>query len=128
MKNVKMPTSDSYREYLIESLKEPEEAAGYIEAILEEKDPEPELLRNAIRKVIEARIRMNALSESAKQHHEKLDKILTASAGSEIYCFVELLEALGFKLGITVADSELRANSESMKIEESEQAREPANL
>jgi DNA-binding phage protein len=128
MKNVKMPTSDSYREYLIESLKEPEEAAGYIEAILEEKDPEPELLRNAIRKVIEAQIRMNALSESAKQYHEKLDKMLTASAGSEIYCFVELLELLGFKLGITVADSELRANSESMKIEESEQAREPANL
>ena len=50
MKNVKAPTSDSYREYLIESLKEPEEAAGFIGAILEEKDPEPALLRNAIRK------------------------------------------------------------------------------
>ncbi|TAE01564.1 MAG: transcriptional regulator [Oscillatoriales cyanobacterium] len=64
MNNVKMPRSDSYREYLIESLKEPEESAGYLEAILEEKDAEPELLRNAIRKVIEARIRMNALSDS----------------------------------------------------------------
>jgi len=113
MKNVKAPTSDSYREYLIESLKEPEEAAGFIEAILEEKDPEPALLRNAIRKVIEARIRMNALSESAKQHHEKLDKMLTASGGSEIYSLVELLEALGFKLEITVADTELSAESES---------------
>ena len=110
MKNVKMPTSDSYREYLIESLKEPEESAGYIGAILEEKDPEPALLRNAIRKVIEARIRMSALSDSAKEHHEKLDKMLTESAGSEIYCFVELLEALGFKLEITVADIELSAS------------------
>jgi hypothetical protein len=61
---MKMPTSDSYREYLIESLKYPEEAGGFIGAILEEKDPEPALLRNAIRKVIEAQIRMNALSES----------------------------------------------------------------
>ena len=76
-----MPTSDSYREYLIESFKQPEEAGGFIGAILEEKDPEPALLRNAIRKVIEARIRMNAFSESSKEHHEKLDKMLTESAG-----------------------------------------------
>jgi len=109
MKDVKAPTSDSYREYLIESLKEPEEAAGYIGAILEEKDPEPALLRNAIRKVIEARIRMNALSQSAKEHHEKLDKMLTESGGAEIYSLVELLEALGFKLEIAVADIELSA-------------------
>ncbi len=108
MKEMKMPSSDSYREYLIESLKDAEHAGDFIGAILEEKDPEPELLRNAIRKVIEARIRMNALSDSAKDHHEKLDQMLTASSGSEIYCFVELLEALGFKLGITVEDSELR--------------------
>lgn len=95
---------------------------------MEEKDPEPELLRNAIRKVIEARIRMNALSDWAKQHHKKLDQILTASAGSEIYCFVELLEALGFKLGISVADIELRPDSESTQIEESQLSPEPANL
>ncbi|MEG3979037.1 transcriptional regulator [Microcoleus sp. herbarium8] len=109
MKEMKMPTSDSYYESLIESLKDAEHAAGFIGAILEEKDPEPALLRNAIRKVIEARMRINALSKSAKQHHEKLDKMLTASGGSEIVCFVELLEALGFKLGINMADIELSA-------------------
>jgi DNA-binding phage protein len=128
MKNVKAPTSDSYREYLIESLKEPEEAAGFIGAILEEKDPEPALLSNAIRKVIEAKIRMNALSESAKEHHEKLDKMLTESAGSEIYSLVALLEALGFKLEITVADTELSADSESTEFGEAELSPEPANL
>lgn len=95
---MKMPTSDSYREYLIEPLTDAEHAGDFIGAILAEKDPEPALLRNAIRKVIDARIRMNALSESAKQHHEKLDKMLTESGGSEIYSLVELLEALGFKL------------------------------
>ncbi|MCC3510610.1 MAG: transcriptional regulator [Microcoleus sp. PH2017_17_BER_D_A] len=128
MKDVKAPTSDSYREYLIESLKEPEEAAAYIWAILEEKDPEPALLRNAIRKVIEARIRMNALSESAKEVHEKLDKMLTESGGSEIYSLVELLEALGFKLEITIANIELPAESESTTFVESELCPEPANL
>ncbi|MEG3895291.1 MULTISPECIES: transcriptional regulator [unclassified Microcoleus] len=127
MKDVKAPTSHSYREYLIESLKEAEEAAGYIGAILEEKDPEPALLRNAIRNVIEAKIRMNALSESAKELHEKLDKMLTESGGSEIYSLVELLEALGFKLEITVADIELSADSESTEIGESELSPEPVN-
>jgi DNA-binding phage protein len=128
MKNVKAPTSDSYREYLIESLKEPEEAGGFIGAILEEKDPEPALLRNAIRKVIEARIRMNALSDLAKEVHEKLDKMLTESGGSEIYSLVELLEALGFRLEISVADIELSAESESTDVVESELCPEAANL
>lgn len=127
MKDVKAPRSDSYREYLIESLKEPEEAAGYIGAILEEKDPEPALLRNAIRKVIEARIRMNTLSESAKEHHEKLDQMLTESGGLEIYSLVELLEALGFKLEVTVADLE-SADAESTDFVELELLPEPANL
>ncbi len=97
-----MPTSDSYREFLIESLKNPEHAAGFIEAILEEKDPEPELLGNALRKVIEARVKMNNLSESAKEHHEKLDKMLSESGGAEIYALVELLDALGFRLAVTL--------------------------
>ncbi|MEG4283073.1 transcriptional regulator [Microcoleus sp. A006_D1] len=128
MKEMKMPTSDSYYESLIESLKDAEHAGGYIGAILEEKDPEPALLRNAIRKVIEARIRMNALSESAKEHHEKVDKMLTESGGSEIYSLVELLEALGFRLEVTVAEIELRAESESTDFAESELSPEPASL
>ena len=126
MKDVKAPTSHSYREYLIESLKEAEEAAGYIGAILEEKDPEPALLRNAIRNVIEARIRMNALSDSAKEVHKKLDRMLTESGGSEIYSLVELLEALGFKLEITIADiDELSAEctADRLTIEIAEQVR-----
>lgn len=128
MKNAKTPTSDSYREYLIESLKDPEEAAGYIGAILEEKDPEPALLRNAIGKVIEAKIRMNALSELGKERHEKLNKMLSESGASEIYSFVELLEALGFKLEITVAGIESPELSESKDVVESKLSPEPANL
>jgi len=128
MKEMKMPTSDSYYESLIESLKDAEHAGGYIGAILEEKDPEPALLRNAIRKVIEAQIRMNVLSESAKEHHEKLDQMLTESGGSEIYTLVELLEALGFKLEVTVADIDWSAESESTTFVELELCPEPANL
>ena len=102
-----MPKSDSYDEFLIESLKDSEHAAGFIEAILEEKDPEPALLRNAVRKVVEARSRMNNLADSTQLKHENLDKLLTASGCAEIYAFVELLDALGFKLAVTVKNDEL---------------------
>ena len=107
MKNMKPPTSDSYREDLIQFLKDPEHAAGYIEAILEEKDPEPELLRNAIRKVIEAYVKSDRLSDSAKQLHEKLDKMLTESNTAEIYTFVELMDKLGFRVAILPEEIEV---------------------
>ncbi|HAJ58183.1 MAG TPA: transcriptional regulator [Cyanobacteria bacterium UBA8543] len=102
MKNVKMPTSDSWLDSLIESLKYPEKAAGYIEAVLEleEEDPEPELLRAALKDVLDARRQMNNLSEEAKQSYEKLDKILLETGGTEIYSLVELLDALGFRIAI----------------------------
>ncbi|MFB2838872.1 DNA-binding protein [Floridanema evergladense] len=100
-----MPTSDSYREDLIQFLKDPEHAAGYIEAILEEEDPEPELLRNALRKVIEAWEKSDRLSPSTKELHEKLDRILTESNASEIYTFVELLNSLGFQVTISLKET-----------------------
>ncbi|PSB32926.1 transcriptional regulator [filamentous cyanobacterium Phorm 46] len=127
MNNVKAPTSRSYQELLIASLRNAEEAAGYIEVTLTEASDEPKLLQMVLKDVIDSRLKFHNLSESAKLQWEKLDKMLTASSGSEIYCFVELLEALGFKLGITVEDSELGGESESM-IEESKLSRETANL
>jgi DNA-binding phage protein len=101
---MKMPASEGEREFLIEYLKEPEHAADLLEAILEEKEPEPELLRNALKKVVEARLRIDSLSESAKQQWEKLDKMLSETGGSEIYTLVELLEALGFRLAVTLKE------------------------
>ena len=127
MNNVKAPTSRSYQELLIASLRNAQEAAGYIEVTLTEASDEPKLLQMVLKDVIDSRLKFHNLSESAKLQWEKLDKMLTASSGSEIYCFVELLEALGFKLGISVEDGELGGDSESM-IEESNLSRETANL
>ena len=74
MRESKTAKSVSYHPYLIESLKDSEEAAAYIEAALEEG--EPELLQVVLRNVAEAH-EMNQLSEQAKVHHEKLDKMLS---------------------------------------------------
>ena len=108
MKDVKIPTSRSYREFLIESLKNPERSAAYIEAVLElsEKSPDPELLWAVLKDVIEAQINTNNLSESTKQLHEKLDRILKESNASEIYTFIELLNELGFSIAITPKETQ----------------------
>lgn len=104
MKEVKTPTSRSYHEYLISSLKDTQEAAAYIETFLEleeEKEPLPaELLRAALKDVVDARVQMNNLSEEAKHYHEKLEKVLLETKGAEIYGLVELLDALGFRIAI----------------------------
>ncbi|MEB3282090.1 MAG: transcriptional regulator [Lyngbya sp.] len=104
MQEIQVPTSDSYHDYLIESLKDSEEAAGYIEVALEEACDEPYLLRKVLKNVMEARMKMNNLSESAKQNYEKLDQALAESGGSEIFTFVELLNALGFELSVKVKE------------------------
>ncbi len=109
MKDVKTPASRSYQEFLLESLRNAQEAAGYIEVTLTEASDEPKLLQMVLKDVVDSRLKFNNLSESAQLQWEKLDKMLTESAGSEIYSLVALLEALGFKLGINMADIELSA-------------------
>lgn len=106
MKEVKAPRSSSYHEYLISSLKDPQEAAGYLETFLEleEEESEPELLRSALKNVVDARLLSDNLSEEAKQHYEQLDKMLSESGGTEIYTLIEFLDALGYRIALVPKD------------------------
>jgi DNA-binding phage protein len=106
MKEVKTQRSRSYREYLLASLKDSQEAAAYIETFLEldEEGFEPELLRSALKEVVEAREQMNNLSDEAKQRYEKLDKMLLETKAAELYSLIEFLDALGFRLAIAPQD------------------------
>jgi DNA-binding phage protein len=106
MKQVKAPTSSSYHDYLISSLKDPEHAAAYIGVMLEleEEGGEPELLRSALKNVVDARLLSDNLSEEAKQHYEQLDKILSESGATEIYTLIEFLDALGYRIALVPKD------------------------
>ena len=93
-----MPKSLPYKDYLIQALKDPMHAAGYVEAILEEKDPEPNLLKAALQDVGEAL--------GNEQHLAKLDRILSVEGSAEIYHLSLWLEELGLKLTVTVKSDE----------------------
>jgi DNA-binding phage protein len=100
MKVEMMSRSISYQEELIESLKDPLEAAPYLEACLEEENSE--VLQLALNDVVEARQRMNELSEDVTALLAKLGELLSEKKESEIYCLSALLDALGFQLTVTV--------------------------
>jgi DNA-binding phage protein len=101
MKTVSNPASSSYQDYLVEALQKPERAAGLIEAILAEQNPEPQLLAATLADIIAARSKAGTLSETAQQHYEKLCSLLIESGGAEVYALVQLLEALGFEVSVT---------------------------
>lgn len=106
MENPKTPRSRSYHEYLISSLTDSEHAAAYMATFLEldEEGFESELLRSALKDVVDAQVQINNLSEEAKLRYEKLDKMLLETKAAELQSLIEFLDALGFRLAITPKD------------------------
>lgn len=98
--------SDSYHDYLGKSLQDPEEATAYLEAVLEEEEPEPELLKVALLDVAEALGKAADASEKRKFYSKTLDGILARSGGQTVYSLTNWLNELGLKLAVTVADQE----------------------
>jgi probable addiction module antidote protein len=95
-----MAKQKSYRKDLIESLKDPDEAIGYLKACLEEKDM-PELFLAALRDVAEARgIGMSQLSKDANLNRENLYKMLSKEGNPELGSLYAILDALGLKLSV----------------------------
>lgn len=94
--------SKSYREDLIESLKDPEEAIGYLKACLEEKDM-PEVFLAALRDVAEARgIGMSQLARDTNLNREGLYTMLSKQGNPELGSLYAILDALGLKLSVEI--------------------------
>ena len=90
--------STNYHKDLIESLKDTEEAVGYLSAALEESDM-PEVFLVALRNVAEAR----GISQLARDTHlnrENLYKMLSKNGNPEFESLYAILSALGLKLSV----------------------------
>jgi probable addiction module antidote protein len=88
----------SYQEDLIEALKDPREAAAYLNAALEEGDRELFLL--ALRNVAEAHGGMAAVSEKANLNRESMYRMLSKKGNPEIKSILTLLHSMGLKMSI----------------------------
>jgi DNA-binding phage protein len=97
MNNTNLQTSDRYQDYLIDYLsKNPQLAAEYINETLTEENPEPQLLQQAINQVY------TALSA---QENLSLNSLLNSSEAEAIYKFIDLLNAIGLKINISLVDA-----------------------
>lgn len=106
MKNAKMPTSDSYQDYLIEALKDKRHAAAYLTVHLEDDEAEAGLLELGLSNVFEALGEPNMSADDAKLHLEKLDGLLSQNGMATIYALANWLNSLGLKLTVAVAQED----------------------
>lgn len=88
-----------YQKDLIEALKDPAEAAAYLNAALEEGDKEGFLL--ALRNVAEANGGMAAVADKAHLNRESLYRTLSRRGNPEIKTLFNLLHGVGLRLNIT---------------------------
>lgn len=93
-----MANSRDYRDSLMESLKDPKEAEIYLNASLDENDPELFLL--ALRNVAEAQGGMSKFAKKAKLNRESLYRMLSEKGNPQLDSLTQLLDVMGFRLAI----------------------------
>ncbi|MCP5058456.1 MAG: putative addiction module antidote protein [bacterium] len=98
-----MSKARRYEEILDEDLQDPAEAAGYLNACLE--DGEPEVFLLALRDVARARGGVARLAEAAELNREHLYRMLSEDGNPELRSLDLLLDALGFRLAVTLKEA-----------------------
>jgi probable addiction module antidote protein len=88
-----------YRESLLQALQDPQEAAAYLTAALEEGDSATFLL--ALRDVADAR-GMGSLAAKAQLNRDNLYRILSEHGNPQLDSLTALLDALDLRLAVAV--------------------------
>lgn len=90
--------TESYRESLLESLENPDEAAQYLNACLEDEDARVFLL--ALRDVADARGGIRVVSRNAHLNRESLYRMLSSSGNPTLDSLAAVLNACGLRLAV----------------------------
>lgn len=88
-----------YREYLLETLQDKEEAAAYLNAVLEYAD-EPVLML-AIRDVVDA-YGVSCVAESAGLNRESLYRMLSEQGNPRLSSLFAVLRSIGLRLAVEI--------------------------
>ncbi len=91
-----------YQDDLLKSLRDPREAVAYLNAALEETDPELFLL--ALRNVAEAYGGLSRLSKKTRLNRENLYRMLSKKGNPNIYSLNLILKELGLKMAVAIED------------------------
>ncbi len=97
-----MSMTRSYHSYLIESLKDPQEAAAYLDAALD--DGTVEEVRLALANVVEAQI--SGLDGSTQPSHQQaIYEMLIQQNKLESFDLLKIINELGFRLSVSPRDA-----------------------
>ena len=93
------PRSKSYQEDLLKALEDPLEAQAYLNAALEDEDPNVFLL--ALKDVAEAKLGgMKQLADETKLNQESLYRMLSEQGNPKLTSLNAILSSLGFRLTV----------------------------
>jgi len=95
------PASVAHRPHLLEWLKDPENAAAYVEAALEEGDPAG--LLQALRNVAESRGGVARIAAKTGLNREALYRTLSKRGNPQLKSLAAILGATGLRLSVTPA-------------------------
>lgn len=100
-----MARSKNYQEWLIERLRDHDEAVAYLNTALEESlkgdEESQQLFLTALRNVAEAQGGIGALAKKARLGRESLYKTLSETGNPKWQTLVSLIMALGLNLRLT---------------------------
>jgi probable addiction module antidote protein len=123
-----MAKSRNYQRNLLEALKDPNEAVEYLNAALEETEPEVFLL--ALRDVVDSYGGMGKLAASTSLNRENLYRMLSTKGNPEFFSLSTVLDALGFRLAVepkTAAPSKTKSGVSKLVLHaKATQVKEPA--
>ena len=113
--------TNSYSEYLSENLRDPDEAAAYINAAIEDGDESVLLL--ALRDVVEARGGVGKAAKEAHLNREHLYRSLAPGGNPKLRSISSLLEAVGLQLGVKPKKAKLPTKTPATKHTRSDEPR-----
>ena len=87
-----------YEDWLIGRLKDPSEAAAYLEAVIEDGDQAAIML--ALRQVAQAQGGIAGIARKAKLTREAIYKMLSKSGNPELRSLTAVLEATGLRISV----------------------------
>lgn len=103
-----MVKAKSYKKHLLEQLQNPQEAAAYLNAALQEDDHHVFLL--ALRDITEANGGMAWLADEADLNRENLYRTLSKRGNPRFFNLLAVLDAVGLELSISARGKRTRAS------------------
>ena len=94
----KFPPAVDYNEWLIETLKDPAEAAAFLEAVWEDGDYR--IFCKALRKVAQARGGITSLARKVNCSRAGLYKLFSGKGNPELKSLDKILASFGLKLSV----------------------------